>query len=145
MESQSDAFNSMARKLVQAVHATPNGRGRTRGLTQDQWTESIGQLLESAFNSGYAAGALEERKRQRPPLPQAEQVDGLACYVPIDAKDVPSNLRWDVPPRNAGKIVQVSYADIGSIAPAELGSLYKRRIDASDGLVEYFKRRTKGN
>lgn len=68
------------------------------------------------------------------------------AYHEIPAADLPAALRWDVPPRNGGQIVEVAYAHRRSAAaPAVRGAAYKRVTDTSipvgtDGRVTYYRR-----
>lgn len=68
------------------------------------------------------------------------------AYHPILAADLPADLRWDVPPRNGGQIVEVAYAHRRpAAAPAVRGAAYKRVTDTSipvgaDGRVTYYRR-----
>lgn len=71
------------------------------------------------------------------------------AYHPIPAADLPENLRWDVPARNGGQIVEVAYAHrrpaAAPAAPAVRGAAYKRVTDTSipvgaDGRVTYYRR-----
>jgi hypothetical protein len=62
-------------------------------------------------------------------------------YDLIDASSVPSDLRWDVPQRNQGQIVEVAYADHPTCADeACYGSRYQRVIDGSDRSVAFYRR-----
>jgi hypothetical protein len=64
-------------------------------------------------------------------------------YKEIPAEQVPDGLRFDVPGRNQGQIVEVAYADnlrARSSAPADVGATYRRTTDGSDRSVVYAKR-----
>jgi len=59
-------------------------------------------------------------------------------YVTIPASAIPTNVRWDVPARNQGQIVEVAYAEaVKSPYEAGYGSTYRRTTDRSDGSVTY--------
>ena len=64
-----------------------------------------------------------------------------ANYRPIDTARIPATVRWDVPRRNQGQIVEVAYSDArpGRSEGGE-GDLYRRIIDGSDGSVSYARR-----
>ena len=54
---------------------------------------------------------------------------------------MPEGLRFDVPRRHQGQIVEIAYADERPYASeADAGSRYKRVTDGSTGSVEYFVR-----
>jgi len=54
------------------------------------------------------------------------------------APQATTGVRWDVPGRHAGQIVEVAYATRGrSAAPADEGDEYRRTTDRSDGTVVY--------
>jgi hypothetical protein len=61
-----------------------------------------------------------------------------ATYVECQESDIPSDVRWDTPRRNAGQIVEIMYGDFGR-TPADVGSPYKARIDHSDGSRSYYR------
>jgi hypothetical protein len=66
-------------------------------------------------------------------------------YVEVAASGFISDLRWDVPRRNAGQIVEVAYSAFPpSRGEADHGDKYKRVYDASTGDVRYFERRPTG-
>lgn len=61
-------------------------------------------------------------------------------YIEIPAAQVPEDIRWDVPARNQGQIVEVAYGDhrrYGS--EANHGAPYKRVTDHSEGSVTYYR------
>lgn len=59
-------------------------------------------------------------------------------YVTVSRSALPSDLRWDVPRRNQGQIVETAYADEPTSADeACYGSKYRRVTDRSDGAVTY--------
>ena len=70
----------------------------------------------------------------------------MDAYHPIPVADLPENLRWDVPPRNGGQIVEVAYASRRpTAAPAIRGAAYRRVTDTSipvdgAGRVTYYRR-----
>jgi len=63
-------------------------------------------------------------------------------YYQIDIE--PSGLRWDVPQKNQGQIVEIAYAHGPRAARKEYeagyGATYQRMSDASDGSVKFYKR-----
>lgn len=60
-------------------------------------------------------------------------------YVPCAAQDVPGDVRFDVPARHQGQIVEVAYGGYGRHAHDE-GDLYKRIVDRSAyGAAEYYR------
>ena len=62
-------------------------------------------------------------------------------YRPIPASAVPAGLRWDVPPRHQGQIVEVAYADAGrGRYAASEGDEYRQTTDRSTGEVAYAQR-----
>jgi hypothetical protein len=65
-------------------------------------------------------------------------------YRPVSKSVVPAGLRWDVPQRNQGQIVEVAYAEPGSRAEAGNGDKWQRVTDRSDGSVQYFCRVEEG-
>lgn len=62
-------------------------------------------------------------------------------YVECKESDIPSFVRWDVPARNQGQIVEVAYGAIGLAREADVGDPYKRVVDRSDLHVAYYKLR----
>lgn len=64
----------------------------------------------------------------------------------ISETDVPRDLRWDVPPGNAGQIVEVAYAAYpASAGEADVGDPYRRVTDQSCAINDperacYYKR-----
>lgn len=56
--------------------------------------------------------------------------NGTAHYIPCDITDIPVGVRFDVPPRNQGQIVEVAYGTKGS-SPATAGDAWKRETDRS--------------
>lgn len=60
-------------------------------------------------------------------------------YRPILPSQVPTTLRWDVPPQNQGQIVEVAYAHlVPSNDPACPGARYCRARDLPDGTTRYY-------
>ncbi len=60
-------------------------------------------------------------------------------YEPCREKDVPGNVRFDVPERLAGGMVEVAYGGFGRAAHDE-GDPYKRVTDhAAHGAVTYYR------
>lgn len=60
-------------------------------------------------------------------------------YAPIPACDVPAGVRFDIPGRNQGQIVEVAYGGWGR-AEHGPGDPYRRTIDRSTGRVTYARR-----
>ena len=61
-----------------------------------------------------------------------------ARYVPCNESDVPPTARFDVPARNQGQIVEVSYAAWPrSRYEAGEGDAFRRTFDRSDRTREY--------
>lgn len=56
----------------------------------------------------------------------------MTKYTEVPASEVTSGLRWDVPGRNQGQIVEVAYANPGHAAPADEGDPWKRITDTSE-------------
>lgn len=62
-------------------------------------------------------------------------------YVEVQSSEVPAGLRWDVPARNQGQIVEVAYAAWPwTAAEAGHGDEWQRVFDASDRSLAYFRR-----
>jgi len=64
-------------------------------------------------------------------------------YIPIAKEAIPPNVRFDVPQRCAGQIVEVAYGGTGS-AQHDAGDPYKRVTDHSDRSVGYYILRPEG-
>lgn len=63
-----------------------------------------------------------------------------ARYVECSAKDVPDDIRFDVPRRNQGQMVEIAYGDRGRFrGENDEGSPYKRVTDGSDRSVTYYR------
>lgn len=63
------------------------------------------------------------------------------CYRRADTADVPAGVRWDIPAECQGQMVEVAYADSRPMADAaDIGSMWRRVADRSDGSVEYQRR-----
>lgn len=62
-------------------------------------------------------------------------------YVEVPANTVPAGLRWDVPARNQGQIVEVAYACPGSRAEAGHGDPWMWVFDRSDRTSTYYRLR----
>lgn len=64
-----------------------------------------------------------------------------ATYTRVPAAEVPSNLRWDVPGRLAGQIVETAYATPGARYEQDDGATYKRVTDRTggEGTVRFFR------
>lgn len=62
-------------------------------------------------------------------------------YEPIPADSIPAKVRFDVPRRNQGQIVEVAYGGFSRYAHDE-GDEYKRVVDRSVGVgrVTYYRR-----
>lgn len=62
-------------------------------------------------------------------------------WVEIDQNELPAGLRWDIPRKNQGQIVEVSYADrhTGAGGAAEWHADFKRVADRSDGSIDYYR------
>jgi hypothetical protein len=69
-------------------------------------------------------------------------------YDVIPKGDVPANLVWVTPARNAGQIVEVSYANGvprssgEAVYDADEGDLWQRVTDRSDNSVAYYRRQS---
>lgn len=71
---------------------------------------------------------------------------GLAEYVPMDADEVSrwmqtsvgASVRFDVPRRNQGQIVEVAYGALGA-GEAGRGDPWMRVIDRSDGSTTFWR------
>lgn len=59
-------------------------------------------------------------------------------YVPVAESAIPSGVRFDVPRRNQGQTVEVSYGDFGR-SEHDRGDLYMRIEDRSDRRVTYYQ------
>ncbi len=64
-----------------------------------------------------------------------------ATYREIPARLVPDGIRWDIPGRNAGQIVEIAYGTFGRSAAAD-GERYRRVHDRSIGpdAIRYYQR-----
>lgn len=60
-------------------------------------------------------------------------------YEPCNLSDIPDGVRFDVPRRNQGQIIEVAYGDFGR-SPNDNGDPWKRVVDRSDGSVQYYRR-----
>lgn len=54
-------------------------------------------------------------------------------YIPTTADEIPADVRWEVPARNQGQMVEVAYASPGSRYCADHGDKYQRVLDRSVG------------
>lgn len=64
-----------------------------------------------------------------------------AIYIPCAVDEIPAGVRWDVPGRNQGQIVEVAYATpVRCNSEAGPGDEYRRTTDGSDGSVGYERR-----
>ena len=69
-------------------------------------------------------------------------------YIQVSDNNVPDILRWDVPPQNAGQVVEISYAhqDPRVRTPADEGDAWMKIEDKSVrpgalDRVRYFRRK----
>ena len=63
----------------------------------------------------------------------------MAKYEIVKAAEVPSGVRWAVPRKNQGQIVEVAYGDLGS--EPEAGDPWMRIVDSSErGPPTYYRR-----
>jgi len=60
----------------------------------------------------------------------AEWFSKTAKYVAIDTAQIPAKVRFDIPRRHQGQIIEVAYGDFGR-SEADHGSPYKRVTDTS--------------
>lgn len=63
-------------------------------------------------------------------------------YIAIPANDVPANIRFDVPRRHQGQIVEIAYGDLRYYRSfADVGAPYKREHDRSLGphAITYYR------
>ena len=59
-------------------------------------------------------------------------------YIKVDEASVPGNIRFDVPGRNQGQIVEIAYGGWGR-HEHDVGDPYQRVTDRSDRSVQYYK------
>ena len=65
----------------------------------------------------------------------------MANYVKCEPSDVPENIRFDVPLRNQGQIVEVAFGVPNQVRSiADDGDPYMRITDHGDGSVQFYKR-----
>jgi hypothetical protein len=65
------------------------------------------------------------------------------AYLSVKESELPKGLRFDVPRREQGQIIEVAYADDPpEEGEACNGSKYRRESDQSDGSVTYYVRAT---
>ena len=62
----------------------------------------------------------------------------MAKYTQINESDVPSGVRFDVPRRHQGQIIEVAYGGWGRYEHDD-GAEYKREIDRSDRSAAYYR------
>lgn len=62
-------------------------------------------------------------------------------YREILARAVPGGIRFDVPMRNQGQIIEIAYGTFGR-GEAGYGDEYQRVYDRSDGTTRYYRRVT---
>jgi hypothetical protein len=60
-------------------------------------------------------------------------------YVECRHEEIPSGVRWSVPSRNQGQIVEVAYGSFGS-SEGDHGDPFKRVTDASVPAVTFYRR-----
>lgn len=62
-------------------------------------------------------------------------------YIQIDESQLPDNVRFDVPRRHQGQMIEVAYGGFDR-SEHDVGDLYKRERDLSTGgfKARYFKR-----
>lgn len=65
---------------------------------------------------------------------------GRCTYEPIAEREVPLNVRFDVPRRNQGQMIEIAYGGTGRYEHDD-GDAYKRIFDASDRITTYYRRR----
>lgn len=65
----------------------------------------------------------------------------MPVYNRIPATDVPPNLRWDVPARLTGQLVEVAYATPYAQYAQDDGATFKRVTDRTggEGAVRFFR------
>ena len=63
-------------------------------------------------------------------------------YIECASSVVPASIRFDVPRRHDGQIVEIAYGGFDRAAHDE-GDPYKRVTDRSDGSVRYYRREDK--
>jgi len=60
------------------------------------------------------------------------------AYIPCREEDIPRGVKWDVPSRCTGQIVETAYGAFGRDG-ADYGDPYRRRHDRSDGTTKYYR------
>jgi len=88
----------------------------------------------------------EDRRRQqdaevRRVEAERREMDAEDPWWPIPSWEVPAGVRFDVPRRNQGQIVEVSFGTFGR-AEADSIDPYMRVTDHSDGQRRTYKRRS---
>lgn len=60
------------------------------------------------------------------------------AYAPCRAEEIPAGVRFDVPRRNQGQMIEIAYGGFGR-AEHGPGDEYMRRRDLSNGEVSFFR------
>ena len=63
--------------------------------------------------------------------------DSTDMYVPIDASEVPSDIRFDIPVRHQRRGEKIAYGGVRQM-PHDEGDLYKR-VELEDGTHAFFR------
>lgn len=66
--------------------------------------------------------------------------EGTFRYRKTAAERVPTDVRWTVPRRCQGQIVEAAWGRVGARTDSGPGDMYYRVADHSDGTVEHFRR-----
>lgn len=80
-----DRVVEIAGRFLDTVYGTPNGKGRARGWSEEQWRKHLPELLETAFNAG--RGLTPE---------VGDTIPAPAPSPPVDVPGVPPSPNQDV-------------------------------------------------
>mgnify|MGYP001578250302 CR=1 FL=1 len=66
------------------------------------------------------------------------EAKNMTKYQQVQKHEVPNAVRFDVPLRNQGQIIEIAYGGFGR-AEHDDGDPYKRVHDRSDGTITYYR------
>lgn len=118
-----DRMVEIAGRFLDTVYGTPNGKGRVRGWSEEQWRKHLPELLETAFNAGRGLGPVvgDTIPDPTPPVERARQaVDAQ----PADRQDV-----WVVTEKPTGEGPRSYWTKVGRAVTNRDGST-TIRLDA---------------